>query len=140
MNEGTTTQNITVLISSPVQVASQQNNHSGSKSANAPSQLTNSSASQGLNNQNIYLEQIKKIIEENKFYPAIAKMNKISGMVKTSFKINEQGHIVDFVILESAHYQLEKATGEMFEQIQKFPIPPDTYKNVLIQIPIQFEL
>jgi periplasmic protein TonB len=93
--------------------------------------------------QNLYLNNLRQLIEKNQSYPLVSKKLKEQGDVEVQFHILADGLIQNIQILKSSgHLRLDQAAKETIEKIQKYePIPVElnVLKLTIIQN-IKFEL
>ncbi len=78
----------------------------------------------------LYLMQVRKLIESKKFYPASAKRLKIEGDVTLKFSIDRSGHISGIEFLQKANFNpLNDAALSAIESVGKFPSLPTEIKD-----------
>jgi protein TonB len=93
--------------------------------------------------EDVYITNIKRSLNKNKFYPITAKKLKQTGVVKVQFEINEHGHIIHKSIIESSKYQsLNQAVTELLDRVRFFePIPKEFgKKNWTFVLPVEFKI
>jgi periplasmic protein TonB len=75
---------------------------------------------------------IKKIVEKNISYPAMARRMGWQGKVVVSFVVCLNGEVENLQVIESSGYaQLDKNALETIKQVKPFPSPPVRVKLVL---------
>lgn len=92
---------------------------------------------------NSYFEKIIYLVNQNKRYPRISKINKESGVVKVSFTIEKDGKIVGTKVdCPCGHPRLNEAAVQAIKSIVNFdPIPIELNKEKInITIPVRFVL
>ena len=148
---------ITLVASSTNKISSSQeksinpsnvanNNNSTENKAMKNSESTdagsNSSGSNSqLDNDNPVIQDIVKLIEENKIYPKNARLRNIEGDVKVAFCISEEGYLTgDITIIEAtAPVILQKAAVESVSKAFRKPFKK-LPQNLDLQITIRYSL
>lgn len=122
------------------------NNNSTEKKAVKNSESTdagsNSSGSNSqLDNDNPVIQDIVKLIEENKIYPKNARLRNIEGDVKVAFCISEEGYLTgDVTVIEAtAPVILQKAAVESVSKAFRKPFKK-LPQNLGLQITIRYTL
>lgn len=90
-----------------------------------------------------YLSYVRKVVDNAKEYPRMAKRLKQQGKVKIELVLNQVGSILSYKILEESTYSsLNKASLDIFKNIEKFlPLPKSIKESEYkIIIPINYEL
>lgn len=89
-----------------------------------------------------YYDTIYEVISQNKRYPKRARRYKKEGSVKVSFKVMQDGSIVNLQLIElSKHKSLNTATKKLFERLGSFPKPPNNLSFPLeLSITINYKL
>ena len=81
---------------------------------------------------------IKKIIEKNISYPAMARRMGWQGKVVVSFVVCQNGSVENLQVVESSGYaQLDKNALATIRQVEPFPSPPVRVKLVL---PVMYKI
>lgn len=81
---------------------------------------------------------IKKIIEKNISYPAMARRMGWQGKVVVSFVVCQNGAVENLQVVESSGYaQLDKNALATIRQVEPFPSPPVRVKLVL---PVMYKI
>lgn len=92
------------------------------------------------NKQSKYLADVKKIIEENKTYPFVARTMKLEGKTEVDLFIYEDGSYTVSYTLLSEHEVFNQSTKNIFKNIKKFSTLPNGQKSLKISIPVWYEL
>ena len=103
---------------------------------------SNSSGSNSqLDNDNPVIQDIVKLIEENKIYPKNARLRNIEGDVKVAFCISEEGYLTgDVTVIEAtAPVILQKAAVESVSKAFRKPFKK-LPQNLDLQITIRYTL
>ena len=103
---------------------------------------SNSSGSKSqLDNDNPVIQDIVKLIEENKIYPKNARLRNIEGDVKVAFCISEEGYLTgDVTVIEAtAPVILQKAAVESVSKAFRKPFKK-LPQNLDLQITIRYSL
>lgn len=90
-----------------------------------------------------FLEEVRKRIEKNKFYPLEARRAGYEGTVLISFEVFRDGRIGDVRVLKSSGYELlDRAGVEAVRRASPFPkLSSYTYrKRLRIKVPITFKI
>jgi TonB family protein len=90
-----------------------------------------------------YLNQIRQLIEKNKFYPAPARRLRIEGEILLRFVINRNGQMTNLEFLQKTKFEpLNAAAKSAVIQVKKFPpIPPEILdEELIINQKISFKL
>lgn len=93
--------------------------------------------------KNSYLSKVRKIIEQHKKYPRIAKRMKQEGVVKVKFTIGKNGKIRHIKLAQKCPYtKLNKAALQILHQIVSFgPIPKELNETYLsLTVPIKYKI
>lgn len=117
-----------------------QNTNTNSNINTNPNSLT---SGQIASIEDVYISNIKRTLNKNKFYPLTAKKLKQTGVVKVQFEINEQGLIIHKSIIESSkHQSLNQAVTELLDRVRSFePIPKEFgKKNWTFVLPVEFKI
>ena len=79
-------------------------------------------------------------IEENKFYPTVARRRNLQGTILVRFRLGCQGEVEDLEI-EGKHNLLRKATGKAIEAALPLPeIPAEIKCPMLIDYAMAYKL
>lgn len=109
----------------------------------ADSQIESLTSGQIASIEDVYISNIKRTLNKNKFYPLTAKKLKQTGVVKVQFEINEHGHIINKSIIESSQYpSLNQAVTELLDRVNSFePIPKEFGKKKwTFVLPVEFKI
>jgi protein TonB len=90
-----------------------------------------------------YLRDIRRILEEHKDYPWMARRRNIQGVVLVVFTIGCRGQIEAYrVSRTSGHDLLDDAAQDTIRRVGKFPpFPPELNRQKLtIEVPLAFRL
>jgi protein TonB len=113
------------------------------QNTNANSDTNSLTSGQIASIEDVYITNIKRTLNKNKFYPITAKKLKQTGVVKVQFEINEHGHIINKSIIESSiHQSLNQAVTELLDRVRSFePIPKEFgKKNWIFVLPVEFKI
>ena len=85
-------------------------------------------------------QEILTKIENNKYYPTIAKRRKMKGSVLLSFQINSQGKAVHIEVLEPSHHKiLNEAAIETLHRAEPLPAESSQHEyNIKWQIGLAY--
>lgn len=89
----------------------------------------------------MYKAELRSRIEENKFYPAIARRMGQTGVVIVAFTLLEDGNIINIRIDKPSPYErLNQAGVEAVKKVQRFkPIPDELgLKEMDVKVPVKF--
>lgn len=112
------------------------------KNSESTDEGSNSSGSNSqLDNDNPVIQDIVKLIEENKIYPKNARLRNIEGDVKVAFCISEEGYLTgDITVIEAtAPVILQKAAVESVSKAFRKPFKK-LPQNLDLQITIRYSL
>ena len=112
------------------------------KNSESTDARSNSSGSNSqLDNDNPVIQDIVKLIEENKIYPKNARLRNIEGDVKVAFCISEEGYLTgDITVIEAtAPVILQKAAVESVSKAFRKPFKK-LPQNLDLQITIRYSL
>lgn len=112
------------------------------KNSESTDARSNSSGSNSqLDNDNPVIQDIVKLIEENKIYPKNARLRNIEGDVKVAFCISEEGYLTgDVTVIEAtAPVILQKAAVESVSKAFRKPFKK-LPQNLDLQITIRYSL
>ena len=100
-----------------------------------------SSSNSQLDNDNPVIQDIVKLIEENKIYPKNARLRNIEGDVKVAFCISEEGYLTgDVTVIEAtAPVILQNAAVESVSKAFRKPFKK-LPQNLDLQITIRYSL
>ncbi|MEW6386375.1 MAG: TonB family protein [Thermodesulfobacteriota bacterium] len=90
-----------------------------------------------------YLAQVRRLLEQHKNYPSLARRRHQQGVVVLSFTIGAGGQIESAGLRKSSgHMLLDQAAQETLRRVQRFPpLPPALGRTRLtIQVPLAFHL
>ncbi len=90
-----------------------------------------------------YLSKVRSTINQNKFYPRIAKRLKQQGVVKVRIAISKVGKITLFEIVEKSHYHLlNQAVLKTLRKIKSFGKIPTVIKRQFVEVivPVVYEI
>jgi protein TonB len=90
-----------------------------------------------------YLQQVRRLLEQNKHYPSQARRLNQEGVVLLRFTIAAGGRIESAgVIRPSGHSLLDQAAQETLHRVRQFPpFPSDMGRERLtIEVPLKFHL
>lgn len=90
-----------------------------------------------------YLNQVRVLIENKKFYPASARRMKIEGEVLLKFTLDRQGNIKNVLFIQKSSFDpLNEAAMSALEQVRIFPaFPKEIIEDTLtIQQKISFKI
>ena len=90
----------------------------------------------------IFKAELRARIDENKFYPAVARRMGHAGTVVVAFTMLEDGSIINVRIdSTSGNSQLDTAGIEAVKKVGKFKAIPDEFgtKSMDLSIPIKFQ-
>ena len=82
-------------------------------------------------------DKIIKAINEEKYYPRIARKRHIEGVVKVSFLLKKDGSVIIKEVKTDKRYLGSAATKTIKKASIYFPKPPE---DILFHIPIEFKL
>ena len=93
------------------------------------------------NKLHLYAAELRQFIENNKFYPRVAKRLKQSGKVKLNLKVTKDGIFEDVSLASSSQFPLlNKAAIELVKKLKKFKPLPSTVQKYSFSIPIKYQL
>jgi len=95
------------------------------------------------NDLEVYLNYIEQTIQQNKFYPKLAKEEKHEGSCILKFQIMRDGTVHNALLDEpTTSSLLNQAALEILERIQKFEPFPSSLKegSITIAIPLRYSL
>lgn len=90
-----------------------------------------------------YVSYIRSVVDQNKYYPILAKKRRIQGVVTVQLLLNNYGKILEKKLsLPSGHPLLDKATLESIAKLKTLrPFPKEiALKTLLVSIPIAYKL
>ncbi|MBM4283954.1 MAG: energy transducer TonB [Deltaproteobacteria bacterium] len=90
-----------------------------------------------------YLQQVRRLLEQNKHYPPLARRQNMEGVVVVRFTIGRGGRLESSGIGKSSgHGILDQAAQETVRRVGQFPpFPADLDRERLtIQVPLKFHL
>lgn len=96
-----------------------------------------------LSSKDLYIEQIRSLIEQQKYFPSQAEKLQIDGEVIISFDVFQNGEIVDIKIVKKSTFDpFNVAAKECVSKIKKFPkFPKDmTEEKISIQQKLIFKV
>lgn len=92
---------------------------------------------------NLYIGYVRKVIENNKFYPSIAKAMSLQGECLVKLKILNNGKIQNIEFEKKTRYKvLNNSTLKIFKNIDNFKaFPKEISKQYLtLRLPISYKL
>lgn len=90
-----------------------------------------------------YLAKVRRLLEQHKTYPPLARRRHEEGVVVVRFTIGAGGHIdVGGVARSSGHHLLDQAAQDTVKRVHRFPpLPPELGRDRLsIEVPLAFRL
>lgn len=90
-----------------------------------------------------YLAQVRRLLEQHKTYPWMARRQHREGVVVLKFTIGQDGAIAGQAIARSSGYEvLDAAAQETLHKVGHFPPLPATLErsHLTIQVPLSFRL
>lgn len=87
-----------------------------------------------------YINYIRKIVEQNKVYPFVARKMKIQGMNEVKVSIAYDGTYQYTLAVLAKNSVLNDATKIIFDKIKKFKPLPKGQTKLELSIPIQYQL
>ncbi len=115
---------------------------SGTGSGSGPGTNPGSGSGAGIALKN-YLAQVRRLLEQHKTYPWMARRQHREGVVVLKFTIGSHGNIAGQAIAHSSgHELLDGAARETLQKVGRFPpLPPALGRSHLsIQVPLAFRL
>lgn len=117
---------------SQAKVANSNENKQASMQHNTPVTL-------GSNNQNPFLAEVKRLIDEHNKYPRLARRMGLTGEVVVRMVLSQDGRVMELRVIESStHAILDSQTLQAIEEASKFFPKPD--KAYILHIPIEYQL
>lgn len=89
-----------------------------------------------------FLSQVRQVIEQNKQYPSLARLQGLEGTTQLRFRILPTGEPTEIQIVQSSQSAvLDEAAVATVKRSGKFPQPPVTSnRGILIRLPLVFHL
>ena len=97
----------------------------------------------GVQQEAVYLAQVKAWLAQHKTYPRVAAMRRQEGVVMMQITIDRSGNIIDFRVQEKSGYRLlDKEARKIMERANPVPPIPDTIPEEVLEllIPVEFFL
>lgn len=93
------------------------------------------------NELNSYKEELRAMIEKNKYYPAMSRRLGQTGTVVVAFTLLEDGHIIDIRIDRPCRFErLNDSALDAVKKVERFrPIPKELGETKMdIKVPLRF--
>lgn len=89
-----------------------------------------------------YIYELQKLIERKKRYPPLAKAMGQAGLVQLKITLDQNGKILETLVLNQTHESLIQAARELIKQIDGAkPFPQGLNKTTWsFQVPVQYSL
>lgn len=89
-----------------------------------------------------YIYELQKLIERKKRYPPLAKAMGQAGLVQLKITLDQNGKILETLVLNQAHESLIQAARELMKQIDGVkPFPQGLNKTTWsFQVPVHYSL
>lgn len=90
-----------------------------------------------------YIQKITRLINQQKSYPRISRINREEGIVRVKITINRSGQVNSHFINQSSTYErLNEASLEAIQRAAPFPSLPASYNasQIQIEVPINFKM